>query len=121
VEIGKPIKAIAPEAIEKLCCYPWPGNIRELQNVIQRAIILAESDTITSQDILLESNHESSQVAPLSTDLLHLPFRKAQKNFEQQYFEALLERAQGNKTKAAELAELDRTVLYQHLHKLHKE
>jgi len=149
VEIGKSIKSITPDAMEKLRRYHWPGNIRELQNVIQRAIILAEKDVLTSQDILLESQQETgqghrqettleteterqqpaqtgnpensqdgNQAEPASNHLLQLPFREAEKRFEQQYFGALLARANGNKTKAAKLAGLDRTVLYQHLSKL---
>lgn len=116
VEVGKFIKAISPEAMEKLRHYEWPGNIRELQNVIQRAIILAESDTIRPDDVLLEVNRDQASI-----DFSRLTFREAQTAFELHYFEELLVRANGNKTKAAELAGLDRTVLYQHLRKLGKD
>jgi DNA-binding NtrC family response regulator len=112
--IGKPIRAMTPEALEKLRAYAWPGNVRELENVIQRAIILAEGDVITPDVLLLQKPSRDDSWSAIST----LPFRKAQAAFEEQYFRDLLERAHGNKTKAAELAEIDRTVLHAHLRRI---
>jgi DNA-binding NtrC family response regulator len=48
---GKGPKKINKEALDAIIAYSWPGNIRELQNVIERAIILAEADLITTQDL----------------------------------------------------------------------
>lgn len=45
-KLGKTVRAIAPEAVAALCAYPWPGNIRELQNVVERAVILARHDVL---------------------------------------------------------------------------
>jgi DNA-binding NtrC family response regulator len=114
-ELRKPIKLITTEALSKLEAYAWPGNVRELSNVIQRAIILSTGDTITADLIPLGEQSSSSDTFP---DLSRLPFKDAQLRFEKKYFEDLLSRAQGNKTQAAELAKIDRTVLYEHLKKL---
>jgi two-component system response regulator AtoC len=116
LEIGKPISGIAPESLEKLSRYTWPGNVRELQNVIQRAIILAESETIMPQDILLDNTDCGQSLLPL----FQLPFRQAKKSFEQLYFDDLLIRTKGNKTAAAKLAGLERTVLHAHLRELRR-
>jgi two-component system response regulator FlrC len=51
---GLPVPKISAEAMIKLESYPWPGNVRELDNVVQRALILAESNIITADDVLLE-------------------------------------------------------------------
>ena len=51
---GLPVPEISAEATTKLESYPWPGNVRELDNVVQRALILAESNIITADDVLLE-------------------------------------------------------------------
>jgi DNA-binding NtrC family response regulator len=48
-EMGKQVKVIAPQALEVMVNYPWPGNVRELQNVVERAILIADGDTITPE------------------------------------------------------------------------
>src|SRR5262249_52596188 len=53
-ELGKQIQEIAPEALELLCCYPWPGNIRELQGVLKQALLQA-TGTILIPAFLPES------------------------------------------------------------------
>jgi len=48
---GKSIKSISKEALEKIRDYNWPGNIRELENIIERAVILSRGDSITLKDL----------------------------------------------------------------------
>jgi DNA-binding NtrC family response regulator len=48
-EMGKPVKEIAPAALDVMANYLWPGNVRELQNVVERAILIADGDTITPE------------------------------------------------------------------------
>jgi len=52
-KIGKAVRGIAPEAMERLAAYPWPGNIRELQNVVERAVILVRRDVLELADFEL--------------------------------------------------------------------
>ena len=52
-DAAKSIRAIAPDAMERLLAYSWPGNVRELRNCIERAAIMAESDIIRSEDLPL--------------------------------------------------------------------
>jgi transcriptional regulator with PAS, ATPase and Fis domain len=114
-ELGKPIKRITPDALEQLRRYSWPGNVRELDNVIQRAIILATGDTITPELLLLESGRSPAGSLP---DMSDLSLKDAQLRFEKKYFSDLLHRAGGNKTRAATLADINRTALYNHLEKV---
>ena len=114
-ELRKPVMSFAPEALAELEAYSWPGNVRELNNVIQRAVILAPGDTITPDLILVSHVGGSTGARP---DLSGLVFKEAQRRFETEYFSALLARTEGNKTRAAEEADIDRTVLYEHLRKL---
>jgi DNA-binding NtrC family response regulator len=51
---GKRITHIDPEALAALERYPWPGNVRELENVVERAVVLAESDRVTLVDLPAE-------------------------------------------------------------------
>ncbi|MFZ5863999.1 MAG: sigma-54-dependent transcriptional regulator [Nitrospirota bacterium] len=54
-ELGKPAAAIEPAAYQELERYPWPGNIRELENTIERAVLMAEGDTLRVRDLGLGS------------------------------------------------------------------
>lgn len=69
-EFGKKKIKIHPEAMKKLTTYSWPGNIRELENTIERAIILSKGDTIMPEDIYL-GDLKAYKISPL--DLLELP------------------------------------------------
>jgi two-component system response regulator AtoC len=50
-EFKKRVKGVVPEAMRQLERYPWPGNIRELRNAVERAMLLTEADTLTVQDL----------------------------------------------------------------------
>ena len=54
-KLGKRIRGVSPSAMEALVDYPWPGNIRELQNVVERAVILARGDFLSLPDFELPS------------------------------------------------------------------
>jgi transcriptional regulator with PAS, ATPase and Fis domain len=114
-QLNRPIDGITPEAIVKLATYSWPGNIRELDNVIQRAIIVAQGPLITTEDLLLDGPSSGRDQVP---DLSQVPFSEARIVFERKYFTSLLARTEGNITKAAKLAQIDRTALYAHLKKI---
>ena len=92
---------IAPDALDVLTRYNWPGNIRELENVVQRAIIM--SDRMVEIQHLpnrlkFQIEFEDDTFAPL-------------KKMEQKYIERVLQYTRGNKTKAAEILEIDRKTL----------
>jgi NtrC-family two-component system response regulator AlgB len=48
---GKTVRTFSPGALEAMRHYPWPGNVREMRNVIERAVILSSSETIEAQDL----------------------------------------------------------------------
>jgi DNA-binding NtrC family response regulator len=112
-ELGRSIRGFSETAVDKLAAYPWPGNIRELDNVIQRAAILADGLEIGPESLWLDNPADSAGVETW----LEQPFREAELGFERRYFLRLMDRARDNKTKAAELAEIDRKTLYDHLRK----
>jgi transcriptional regulator with GAF, ATPase, and Fis domain len=62
---GKSIRTVEKTTLERLQAYDWPGNIRELQNVIERSVILTSGDVFAVDDVWL--SHESSQVIPRFT------------------------------------------------------
>lgn len=63
---GLPSRPIGAAAMEKLKAYTWPGNIRELQNVMERSVLLSQSAEILADEILLPEVREKAATAPLS-------------------------------------------------------
>jgi formate hydrogenlyase transcriptional activator len=85
-EAGRNIRHIAKDTLEKLQRYQWPGNIRELQNVVERAVILSETDTF----VVDESWLKGESVDPMSPE-----GRSAQGNQEVEMIEAALAETHG--------------------------
>ena len=117
---------LSPEAIAKLKSYSWPGNIRELDNVIFNALMTAGSDEIGAEAVSLPEQVASlsgaSPQAPTGIndtdrDLAQKTFVSAALEFERNYFSQLLAAKHGNKTAAARAAGMERTVFYDHLRK----
>src|SRR6266446_2737900 len=101
----KAVRAIDPAAMQALCRYAWPRNVRELENVIERAVIVAEGDTITDVERFLTDDPERAPVD------LTLPFREAKarvvEEFERAYVTGVLEMEGGKLTAAAKHADMD--------------
>lgn len=116
---GKRIAKFEDEAIDSLTRYPWPGNIRELQNVIERAVVLAEGETISVADLpvdLRNANH-----LPMEQLAKELPGRGATASEtpaeERQALLDALEKSGGNKARAARLLGLARSTYFSKLKK----
>ncbi len=116
----KCITNISPLAIQLMMAYEFPGNVRELENVIERAVIFCQTDTLNVKDLLLD-NQSNCVLEDMDTDDLTLSFKDAKdrtiRNFHKKYIEALLHETGGNISKAAEVAGIQR----QYLHRLIKE
>ena len=66
-ELGRPLLTLAPSALEALTAYAWPGNVRELQNCLERAVILADGETIHAKHLnLMGSLVQPASETPLS-------------------------------------------------------
>ncbi len=106
-------RRIAPSALEKIMAYPWPGNIRELQNVIERVFALSHSNEITLDD--LPSAVSGFEEQPFNfQELSELPTLEA---MERSLIAAALRKSNGNKNEAARLLAIDRQRLYRKLEK----
>lgn len=106
-------KKVAPEALEKLVTYPWPGNIRELQNVIERMFALSRSNEITLTD--LPGPIAGFEEKPVNFQgLAELPTLE---DMERSLIIAALRKSQGNKNEAARLLAIDRQRLYRKIEK----
>ena len=104
-------RSISDEALESLVAYHWPGNIRELENVIERAVFVAEGGQLRRCDL------PESVAAPISGQRTAqrggLGLRQARKRFEARLIRHALQEAGGNRTHAAKLLEIShRALLY---------
>ncbi|HSW51125.1 MAG TPA: sigma-54 dependent transcriptional regulator [Bryobacteraceae bacterium] len=116
----KPVTDLSPEALQVLMAYEFPGNVRELENIIERGVIFCRGSSLTVADLQVEGT--AAAAAPLPDGgMSGLPFREAKERaiqyFHHQYIHRLLEQFGGNISRAAEAAGIQR----QYLHRLIKE
>jgi DNA-binding NtrC family response regulator len=105
--------SVSPEALERLHAYPWPGNIRELQNTVEYAVILAESNLIGLKQLPAEL-----QVSPaLRLAVGPVDHSGSLEASERQAILAALTESRGNKKRAAEVLGIQRPTLYAKLRK----
>jgi two-component system NtrC family response regulator len=112
---------VTPEALKLLVQYSWPGNIRELENVMERAVILCSNNTITPQDL-------PAELAPAATDSrleidrfipLDTPLPEALDAIEEQMIRRALEKSGQVQVRAAELLGITKSLLQYKLKKYH--
>lgn len=111
IELGKEMQKISPEAIRMLLAYDFPGNVRELENIIERACILEIKDQITPESLpenLSFSEGEDHQVSEYekSISLNQGSLDELVGDIEKGFLLQALERAGGNKTEAAKLLKI---------------
>ncbi|MBI2221744.1 MAG: sigma-54-dependent Fis family transcriptional regulator [Acidobacteria bacterium] len=103
IELKRPIDGVARDAMALLMSYPFPGNIRELRNILERAIVVASGPTIHAADLNL-------QVASDAPD-------GSLESVERQHIARVLEQSHGNVSQAARILDIDRVTLYNKIKK----
>lgn len=110
--LGTRVTEVRPEVMRVLMDYSWPGNVRELENMVERAIVLSDSNVLTLRSLpesMLRVNPEISWVPPEGD----LSVKRAQKAMERSLIERALRETDGNRTAASRLLELShRALLY---------
>ncbi len=115
-DFGRPVWDIEPSAVTELVAYPWPGNVREVRNVMERAVMLAKGDRLRVEEIsaILQGVVQDSWA---SGDYLHLSYAKAKEKvleeFNQRYISFKLSNNDGNVTRAALEAGLPRSYFHE--------
>ena len=103
-EIGRPVRGVAPDALAVLEQYHWPGNIRELENVVERAIVLGSSELLEADGLPagLRQPRDRHDV-PLELPAEGIDLEAMLDRIEHRYMQLALERVGGVQTRAAEL------------------
>ena len=139
-QMGEPTPPLTPEALTALETYPFPGNVRELIQMIEGAVIVSEGAAIEPKHLRFEPPHVDVPSSPVTridepsplnapdsiphldteTDMSEetfLPLSEAMDCYEGQYLSQALERASGNRTEAARLLNISRQTFYRKLAK----
>src|SRR5579863_5968268 len=114
-EMEKPVPKITPQALQHLTDFHWPGNIRELENVVQRAVALSSGPTIDAGDIQVDQ--PAARLTPDGASQF-LPPGVTLDQWEEDAIREALRRANGNKSQAARLLGLSRNALRYRLSKM---
>ncbi|PTQ10251.1 sigma-54-dependent Fis family transcriptional regulator [Sphingomonas oleivorans] len=111
---------VSEEAMAALQAYDWPGNVRQLRNVVERTIILAPGDRIGRIDIDMlppEVLNEQVQLAPgnAARSIMGTPLREARETFEREYLRVQIRRFSGNISRTATFIGMERSALHRKL------
>ena len=124
LQMGKEIQGLTPEAVEQLTAYSFPGNVRELQNVIERAVTFCHGPRLDVEHLPTRIRQcvDAAVENPdsFSTDVTEAMLREHEmlptlQEIEKQYITRVLEKVDGNKRRAAAILGVSRRTLYRHL------
>jgi two-component system, NtrC family, response regulator GlrR len=101
--LKKDIRGFTPTAIQRMLLYDWPGNIRELQNKVEHAVIMTNKNMLSPEDLFNDTNLLKNTFNS---------YKDAKERFEREYVESLLKISKGNVTNASKIARRYRADIY---------
>jgi len=107
VQMNKPVKGVDPNSLEMLMKYSWPGNIRELENAIERAMVVTRKNVLMPEDFNLNNGEEKLSYSP---DL-------SMESVEKAHILRVLENNHWNISSSAKILGIDRVTIYKKLEK----
>jgi DNA-binding NtrC family response regulator len=111
-ETGKHVQGVSPGAMNVLQSYGWPGNIRELRNTVERAMILTDGETIDEEHLPPDMRPTRQEAA-----MLRVPLGVQLREVEKEYILASLQKNGGNKARTAEILGISEKTLYNKLNR----
>ena len=118
-EQGVPAPEITPEALAALQAYDWPGNVRQLRNVVERTVILAPRDRLATIEADMLPDEITGRTANDNgngiSGLMGVPLREARESFEREYLRIQIRRFSGNISKTAGFIGMERSALHRKL------
>jgi two-component system nitrogen regulation response regulator NtrX len=120
---GLPTREVSDEAMAVLQAYNWPGNVRQLRNIVERLLILASDDAASAISADLLPSNFSGSASPWSQGakpdlIISLPLREAREIFEREYLLAQINRFGGNISRTASFIGMERSALHRKLKSL---
>lgn len=115
VKFNKPIPTLSNDLLESLSRYNWPGNIRELENVIQRAILTSRKNTITASDLIFNDPVAQDPVETLASVVQQLsgyPLKQIIEHVEKAVIIDVMSKYKGNVAKSSAILQLSKAALY---------
>jgi transcriptional regulator with PAS, ATPase and Fis domain len=106
-ELASPVKGFSPAALASLRKYAWPGNIRQLENRIKKALVLCDQTLLSPEDLDLGARRRTRSC----------PLEKAKEDFQRRYVLEVLERNNGNRTQTARDLGVDPRTIFRYLEK----
>ncbi len=106
-ELGSAVRGFSPAALSSIKKYSWPGNIRQLENRIKKALVLCDQTLLSPEDLDLGAGVETAI----------LPLEKAKEEFQRRYVLEVLERNNGNRTQTARDLGVDPRTIFRYLEK----
>ena len=118
-----PAPELSIEAVGALQAYDWPGNVRQLRNIIERTIIMAPGDRLASIDVDMlppEVLSDQERLAPgnAAKSIMGTPLREARETFEREYLRVQIRRFSGNISRTASFIGMERSALHRKLKSL---
>ncbi|MBM4398506.1 MAG: sigma-54-dependent Fis family transcriptional regulator, partial [Deltaproteobacteria bacterium] len=107
-EFSSPVRAFTPEALKAMRKYRWPGNIRELENRVRKAVLFSDGGTVKLSSLELPEKEEPEETVPLAI---------ARERFERDYVMAALARNHGNRTQTARDLGVEPRTIFRYLEK----
>ncbi|MBA3845250.1 MAG: sigma-54-dependent Fis family transcriptional regulator [Planctomycetes bacterium] len=122
-ELGRPTLTLSQAAREAIRTYSWPGNIRELMNAIERAVVVAPGPEIMVQDLYLDEKlrpgkPQARETVVLPGSVIIPPGERNLQRIEAMIIRAALEESSGHKSNAADMLGINRTTLYNKLREI---
>jgi two-component system response regulator HydG len=115
LELGRSVREFDSQVISIFKSYTWPGNLRELKNVIRRAVLLTTGDIITSNTLPVELSDYQTNLPFQANKFESDNLKKAIDQIEFEKIRSVLEKVKYNKTRAAQILNIDRKTLYNKL------
>jgi DNA-binding NtrC family response regulator len=117
IDLDKGIKGFTPEALKQMLNYKWPGNVREMKNIVKRAVLLCDTELIEPKHLQLNIKFDPASYNIPEVLGPGFSFNKIMDEVEKELIKKALKQTRGNKSRAASLLGINRKALYRKLEK----